>query len=101
MNEQMPMNATTTDQNKMRNLYLGILFDLIGMLSFTIPLIGDFGDVVWAPISGYLISRMYKGTAGKVAGIVSFLEEILPFTDIIPTYTLMWIYTYIINGNKK
>ncbi len=38
---------------------------------------------------------MYKGTKGKVAGIVSFLEEIIPFSDIIPTFTIMWVYTYV------
>ncbi len=84
--------------NKQRNLYLGLLFDGIGMLSFTIPLIGEFGDLVWAPISGYLLSRMYKGTAGKIGGIIAFLEEAFPFTDVIPTYTLMWFYTYYIQN---
>ena len=38
---------------------------------------------------------MYEGTKGKIAGIVSFLEEILPL-DIIPTFTIMWVYTYIV-----
>ena len=97
----MPLKAEAVDQNKMRNLYLGILFDLIGMMSFTIPFIGEFGDVVWAPLSGYLMTRLYKGTTGKVAGIFSFIEEIVPFTDIIPTFTLTWIYTYVIKGNKS
>ena len=41
------------------------------------------------------MTKMYKGTKGKIAGIVSFLEEILPL-DIIPTFTIMWIYTYVI-----
>jgi hypothetical protein len=87
--------------NKNRDLVLGILFDLIGMMSFTIPLIGEFSDVVWAPVSGFLMVRMYKGTAGKVAGIFSFLEEILPFTDVIPSFTLMWIYTYLIKKQSS
>jgi hypothetical protein len=39
---------------------------------------------------------MYKGKMGKVAGVVSFLEEILPATDFIPSFTLMWFYTYFI-----
>jgi hypothetical protein len=82
--------------NKIRDFILGILFDAIGMLSFTIPLIGEFGDVVWAPISGMIMVWMYKGKMGKVAGVVSFLEEILPATDFIPSFTLMWFYTYFI-----
>ena len=39
--------------------------------------------------------KMYKGTTGKVAGIIGFIEEIFPFIDIIPTFTLTWLYTYV------
>lgn|SRR5690606_36356183 len=87
--------------NKNRNLILGILFDLVGMLSFSIPFVGEFSDVVWAPISALLMARLYKGTAGKVGGVVSFLEEILPFSDFIPSFTLMWIYTYVFKQNSR
>ena len=82
--------------NTRRNLFLGILFDAIGMLSFTVPFVGEFSDVVWAPIAGYLMTTMYKGTVGKVGGIFTFLEEILPFSDFIPSFTLTWIYNYLI-----
>jgi len=92
----MERTPVTIDKSiKTRNLLLGILFDAIGMLSFTIPMIGEFSDVVWAPIAGYLMTRMYKGTTGKVGGVITFLEEIFPFTDVIPTFTLTWIYTYV------
>jgi len=80
--------------NKTRDLVLGLLFDGIGMLSFSIPLIGEFSDVVWAPIAGFLMTWMYKGRIGKVAGVFAFLEEIIPFTDVIPSFTLTWIYNY-------
>ena len=53
--------------NKIRNLVLGLLFDAIGMLSFSIPILGDFSDVVWAPLAGFLMTWMYKGNVGKVA----------------------------------
>lgn len=79
---------------------MGLLFDGIGMLSFTIPGIGEFADVIWAPIAGYLMVKMYKGSSGKVAGIFTFLEELIPFTDIIPSFTLMWMYTYLFKNNK-
>jgi len=39
---------------------------------------------------------MYKGFLGKIGGTVSFLEEILPFSDFVPTFTLVWIYKYLI-----
>ena len=74
---------------KYKKLGLSILLDLIGFLTI-IPL-----DLVWAPISGYLMTKMYKGKKGKIAGIISFLEEIIPITNIIPTFTIMWLYTYL------
>jgi hypothetical protein len=42
------------------------LFDAVGMLSLYVPLFGEFSDVIWAPMAAYLMTRMYKGTAGKV-----------------------------------
>jgi len=92
--DQLQKEVLSDNSNKQRNLILGILFDLIGMISFTIPLIGEFSDVVWAPISGLLIAWMYKGASGKIGGIFGFIEEAFPFTDVIPTFTLMWFYTY-------
>ena len=86
--------------NKSRNLFLGILFDMIGMLSFTVPFLGEFSDVIWAPLAGYLMTWMYKGTLGKIGGVVTFLEEILPFSDFIPTFTLTWIYSYLIKNKN-
>jgi len=87
-------NQSMSD-NRKRDLLLSIAFDAVGMLSFSIPLIGEFSDVVWAPISASLMMQMYKGGKGKLAGIFSFLEEIIPFTDFIPSFTLMWLYTYV------
>ena len=86
--------------NKNRDLVLGLLFDGIGMLSFTVPFIGEFSDVIWAPLAGFLMTWMYKGKVGKVAGVFAFLEEIIPFTDVIPSFTLTWIYNYWIKNNK-
>ncbi|WLD24777.1 hypothetical protein NU10_05200 [Flavobacterium dauae] len=85
-----------TDKSKYRLLFLSVLFDFIGTLSFAIPLLGEFSDVVWAPVSALLLKIMYKGKTGTIGGIVSFIEEALPGLDFIPTFTLTWIYTYVI-----
>lgn len=90
----------TIESTKSRDLVLGLLFDAIGMMSFSIPLIGEFSDVIWAPISGLLMVWMYKGKSGKIGGVFTFLEELIPFTDIIPSFTLMWIYTYVFKSKS-
>ena len=73
----------------------GIIYDLIGMSTMAIPVVGPFLDLIWAPIAAKKMHRMYKGSEGKIASILVFLEELLPFTDVIPTFTLMWIYTFV------
>jgi hypothetical protein len=63
------------------------------MLSL-VPLFGEFSDVIWATMAAYLMTRMYKGTAGKVGG-GNFYRGNCSFTDFIP-FTLMWFYHYVI-----
>ena len=86
---------------KYNDLLLGLLFDGIGMLSFAIPLVGDFSDIIWAPVAGWLMTRMYKGKIGRAAGIITFVEEVIPGLDVIPTFTIMWFYTYVFNRSGK
>ena len=87
--------------NKYKKLIIGIILDVLGMISFVIPGIGEFSDIVWAPVSGWLMTKLYKGNSGKIAGVISFVEEALPGFDIIPTFTLMWIYTYLIKKEQR
>lgn len=86
--------------DKMSKLMLCLLFDGIGMLSYVVPVFGETIDIIWAPISGILLVLMFKGTVGKLAGVFGFIEELIPFVDIIPTFTITWFYTYIINKGK-
>jgi hypothetical protein len=65
-----------------------------------LPGIGEFSDVIWAPLAGWLMTRMYKGKIGQAAGIVTFVEELIPGLDAVPTFTIMWIYTYVLSGKK-
>jgi len=83
-------------KNKYVLLFLGLLFDAMGMLSFTVPILGESFDVIWAPTAAFLIFKMYKGTEGKIAGAVTFIEEAMPGLDIIPTFTITWIYKFLI-----
>lgn len=82
--------------SKSKKLVIGIVFDLLGYVSYVFP---PF-DFVWAPLSAYLMIKLYKGTPGKVGGIFSFIEEALPFVDFIPSFTLMWLYTFVFRKEK-
>ncbi len=86
--------------NKYKKLALSIFFDAIGYISFLIPGIGEITDVVWAPASAWLMTKLYKGKTGKIAAAISFIEEVMPGIDVIPTFTLMWLYTYIFKGKE-
>lgn len=48
-------------------------------------------DVVWAPVSGLLLFYLYNQSSLALFG---FAEEILPFTDLVPTATIAWINKY-------
>jgi len=72
------------------NIIICILMDLIGMSSYFFPGLGEFFDVVWAPISGYIFLKLFGGRLGMIGSVLNFLEEIIPFTDIIPSFTIAW-----------
>jgi len=76
-------------------LVLSILFDVIGILSYFIPSLGEFGDIVWAPIAGFALYVMYGGYLGVFGGMFVFLEEIIPFTDFLPGFTIMWFLKFV------
>jgi hypothetical protein len=81
--------------SKISLLRKGLLFDGIGMITMFIPLIGPFLDILWAPFAAKQMGEMYKGKEGKIASVIVFIEEIIPMTDFIPTFTLMWLYTFV------
>lgn len=100
MTEDVQVEIKPQKSYKKSKLILSLLFDGIGMLTYLVPVLAEVTDVVWAPISGLLLMAMFKGTTGKVAGIIGFVEEAFPGLDFIPTFTLTWIYTYVIKKEK-
>lgn len=72
------------------NIAICIVMDLIGMASFIFPGMGEFTDIIWAPISGYIFFKLFGGRLGIIGSVLNFLEEIIPFTDIIPSFTIAW-----------
>jgi hypothetical protein len=82
------------------NLFLCILFDIIGYASFSIPVLGESIDIIWAPLSGWLFYKMFGGKFGIFGGAFDFVEEILPFTDFIPTFSIAWCIRFLQQPKK-
>ncbi len=72
------------------NIGLCILLDVIGMASYIFPALGEFIDIIWAPISGFMFYKLFGGRLGMIGGVLNFLEEIIPATDVIPSFTIAW-----------
>ena len=70
-------------------LVVSLTIDLIGSMTYLIPVVGEGLDLAWAPIQTILLIAMYESVTPSLK-YVSFLEEILPFTDIVPTATIGW-----------
>jgi hypothetical protein len=77
-------------QKPLPSLSTCILMDLIGMASYALPFVGELFDLVWAPISAMIYWRMFGMKKGFFGGIFTFVEELLPGFDIIPTFTITW-----------
>ena len=87
---------TFEKNSKTKTLIIGIFFDLLGYVSYVFP---PF-DFIWAPLSAYLMTKLYPGKKGRIAAVVSFIEEALPMIDFIPSFTMMWLYTYVFSKQK-
>ncbi len=83
------------------NIFICILLDLAGLASFALPGLGEYLDIIWAPVSGFIFYKMFGGRFGIIGGSLDFLEEILPFTDFIPTFTIAWIIKYLAGEKIK
>lgn len=82
------------------SLVFCILMDLIGYATYAVPFFGEVGDILWAPLSGMIFLITFGGWKGALGGIGNFIEELLPGTDFIPSFTIMWFIQYS-NAKKK
>ncbi|KAH9249666.1 hypothetical protein BASA81_012635 [Batrachochytrium salamandrivorans] len=83
--------APNPDRGVWIKLIGSIVIDAIGVSTFALPGVGETFDVIWAPISGFIIQQVY-GSPGFA--FLGFAEEILPFTDVLPTATIAWVWLF-------
>lgn len=74
-------------------LVVSLLIDFIGSSSYLLPGVGEAFDVTWAPIQTILLMAMYDKAMPSLK-YISFIEEIMPFTDVLPSGTLGWVRKY-------
>lgn len=91
---------TMDAQKPLPSLTFCLVMDIIGCLSFTIPGIGEFTDVIWAPLSAFIFLRTFGGRFGAFGAVLNFIEEALPFTDIIPSFTIAYFLKKHVFGNQ-
>jgi hypothetical protein len=87
--------------NKQQSSFLFcILMDAIGYATYAVPFMGEFADVIWAPLSAIMFFKTFGGWKGAFGGVFSFFEEILPWTDFIPSFTIMWAWQNLMAKKK-
>jgi uncharacterized sodium:solute symporter family permease YidK len=70
-------------------LLICLLIDFVGSANEIIPIVGEFADLVSAPLAAVALQKLFGGS--KAIFLFEFAEEILPFTDIIPFATICWV----------
>ena len=78
-------------RHKWAKLLACLVVDAIGAASYLLPFLGEFADVVWAPIQFAFLQFMF---GSFVVAVFGFCEELGPGTDFIPTATLAWLVQY-------
>jgi hypothetical protein len=74
-------------------LVVSLVLDLIGSSSYLLPIVGEGFDLAWAPTQTIFIMALYDEKMPSMK-YISFVEEILPFTDLLPSGTLGWVREY-------
>lgn len=81
------------------SLLFCLAMDAVGYATYAFPFLGEFGDLIWAPISALIFFRTFGGWKGAFGSAFNFVEELLPWTDFVPSFTIMWAWNYF--GRKK
>ena len=108
---------TLEDKYNIEKKYLfeaSITLDLVGMISYILPGIGEISDIIFAPTMAIFLFFLYrnynKSTRKAIFGImrknnivflshifgsgIYFFEELFTPFDIIPSATILWYYTF-------
>lgn len=71
---------------KLPDLKTCIILDVVGCVSYIVPLFGP----LWAFVSGVIFYFLFGRKFGVMGGVFSFIEELIPGVDFIPTFTIAY-----------
>merc|ERR1712151_591505 len=81
-------------RNIWAKLTIAASLDTIGSSTYMLPGLGEATDLIWGPAQAMIVKAMYEGEVPPYAHYISAVEEILPFTDLLPSATLLWLRAY-------
>jgi hypothetical protein len=91
----MEINVIIKNQSNLNKsnfqLVMCLMLDGIGMITYLIPGITEWFDMFWAPLAALIYWMMFGGLKGFIGSMFVFVEEVLPLTDMIPSFTLSWL----------
>jgi len=85
---------------KQPSLAFCVLMDVIGCSSYLLPGWGEIIDAAWAPVSAIIFFIVF-GKKAAFGAVFNFAEELLPGTDLIPTFTIAWFVRYFASKKQK
>lgn len=96
MLSKAPLDNVPGLEHPFVQLLLSFLCDGIGMATYLLPVLGELGDLVWAPLQAMYIAGMVGlNKSGLFFAALGFTEEILPFTDFVPSCSIGWFFAYV------
>jgi len=69
-------------------LVLCLAIDFAGDATYLFPGLGEAADIAYAPLEALALRTLF---GGNLIAALGFVEEALPFTDVIPTATIGWL----------
>ncbi len=87
---------------KYKKLLQCVALDAVGMITMAIPAVGPFLDILWAPVAASISYKMFGEKRGKYTSLITFVEELLPATDVVPSFTIFWfLFDFLQIGKEK
>merc|ERR1719345_725607 len=97
LDQQFLKSSASSTAESVRNdpmllLLACLIVDFIGVMSYVLLFIGEATDLFWAPVACFFLQYMF---GSMLVSSIGFLEEALPFTDILPTATISWCIAHL------